>query len=170
MPDLRALIADGRAHVFDGAMGTMLYARGAFINVCYDELNLRQPELVADVHRAYVKAGAEIIETNTFGANPVKLAKVEGRVDSDTAPELDEALTALLNANCHRIVVNLNAVDFLSSAGLRALVKAYQGAQKAGGSVRLAAVPEAIQGILLTVGLNHMLRAFPTDMEAVSGL
>ena len=72
--DLRALIADGRAHVFDGAMGTELYAKGAFINVCYDELNLRQPELVQDVHRAYVKAGAEIVETNTFGANPVKLA------------------------------------------------------------------------------------------------
>ncbi|MBI4543182.1 MAG: bifunctional homocysteine S-methyltransferase/methylenetetrahydrofolate reductase [Gemmatimonadetes bacterium] len=71
---LHALIADGRAHVFDGAMGTMLYAKGVFINVCYDELNLRSPELVSDVHRAYVKAGAEVLETNTFGANPVKLA------------------------------------------------------------------------------------------------
>ncbi|MBI1723925.1 MAG: bifunctional homocysteine S-methyltransferase/methylenetetrahydrofolate reductase [Gemmatimonadetes bacterium] len=71
---LRDLIADGRAHVFDGAMGTMLYAKGVFINVCYDELNLKQPELVRDVHRAYLKAGAEVIETNTFGANPVKLA------------------------------------------------------------------------------------------------
>ncbi|MDP3775082.1 MAG: bifunctional homocysteine S-methyltransferase/methylenetetrahydrofolate reductase [Gemmatimonadales bacterium] len=71
---LRDLIADGRAHVFDGAMGTMLYARGVFINVCYDELNLRSPELVRDVHKAYLKAGAELLETNTFGANPVKLA------------------------------------------------------------------------------------------------
>ncbi len=75
MPDLRALIADGRAHVFDGAMGTMLYAKGMFINVCYDELDLRAPEVVREVHTAYVKAGAEIIETNTFGANPVKLAQ-----------------------------------------------------------------------------------------------
>jgi len=74
MPDLRALIADGRAHVFDGAMGTMLYSKGVFINVCYDELNLRSPDVVRDVHAAYVKAGAELIETNTFGANPVKLA------------------------------------------------------------------------------------------------
>src|SRR5512142_1951744 len=74
MTDLRSLIADGRAHVFDGAMGTMLYAKGAFINVCYDELNLRQPEMVQDVHAAYLKAGAEVLETNTFGANPVKLA------------------------------------------------------------------------------------------------
>ncbi|MGD0484158.1 MAG: bifunctional homocysteine S-methyltransferase/methylenetetrahydrofolate reductase [Gemmatimonadales bacterium] len=66
-------LADGRVHVFDGAMGTELYARGVFINVCFDELCLRQPDLVREVHAAYVKAGAEIIETNTFGANPVKL-------------------------------------------------------------------------------------------------
>ncbi len=75
VPDraLGDLITDGRVHVFDGAMGTMLYARGVFINVCYDELNLKAPDLVQDIHRAYVKAGAEILETNTFGANPVKL-------------------------------------------------------------------------------------------------
>jgi methionine synthase I (cobalamin-dependent)/5,10-methylenetetrahydrofolate reductase len=74
MSTLRELLADERVHVFDGAMGTVLYAKGIFINVCFDELNLRQPELVRDVHAAYVKAGAEILETNTFGANPVKLA------------------------------------------------------------------------------------------------
>jgi homocysteine S-methyltransferase len=73
MPDLKRLLEDGHVHVFDGAMGTVLYSKGVFINVCYDELNLRQPDLVCDVHRAYVKAGAEILETNTFGANPVKL-------------------------------------------------------------------------------------------------
>lgn len=72
---LRALIADGRTHVFDGAMGTMLYERGVFVNVCYDELNLRQPDLVRAIHREYVKAGAEVLETNTFGANPRKLAQ-----------------------------------------------------------------------------------------------
>jgi len=75
MPErtLRSLIEDGRAHLFDGAMGTMLYAKGVFINVCYDELNLKAPDLVREIHQAYVKAGAEILETNTFGANPVKL-------------------------------------------------------------------------------------------------
>jgi len=61
-------------HVLDGAMGTMLYSKGYFLNVCYDELNLKQPKLVQDVHEAYVRAGAELLETNTFGANPVKLA------------------------------------------------------------------------------------------------
>ena len=61
--------------VFDGAMGTQLYAKGVFINQCYDELNLRAPDLVRDVHRAYVDAGAEVIETNTFGANRLKLSQ-----------------------------------------------------------------------------------------------
>ena len=56
-------------------MGTMLYARGVFINQCYDELNVRSPDLIRDVHRAYVKAGAEVLETNSFGANRLKLAQ-----------------------------------------------------------------------------------------------
>jgi methionine synthase I (cobalamin-dependent)/5,10-methylenetetrahydrofolate reductase len=59
--------------VFDGAMGTMLYSRGVFINQCYDELNLRAPELVSAIHADYVKAGAEVLETNSFGANRIKL-------------------------------------------------------------------------------------------------
>src|SRR5437879_5891570 len=71
---LRDLLTDGKVHVADGAMGTMLYAKGFLLNVCYDELNLKQPKLVQEVHQAYVRAGAEIIETNTFGANPLKLA------------------------------------------------------------------------------------------------
>ena len=75
MPTLRELLADNRTHVFDGAMGTVLYGKGVFLNVCYDELNLRQPGLVSEIHRAYVKAGAEVLETNTFGATPRKLAQ-----------------------------------------------------------------------------------------------
>ena len=59
--------------VADGAMGTVLYEKGVYINKCYDEVNLSAPELVRDVHRAYVQAGSELIQTNTFGANAVKL-------------------------------------------------------------------------------------------------
>src|SRR5437660_67719 len=70
---LRYLLNDGKVHVLDGAMGTMLYSKGFLLNVCYDELNLKQPKLVQEVHEAYVRAGAEILETNTFGANPLKL-------------------------------------------------------------------------------------------------
>jgi methionine synthase / methylenetetrahydrofolate reductase(NADPH) len=59
----------------DGAMGTSLYARGVFINRCYDELNLSQPDLIRTVHEEYLQAGAEIIETNTFGANALRLQR-----------------------------------------------------------------------------------------------
>ncbi len=70
---IRRLLDPEQIVVFDGAMGTMLYAKGVFINQCYDELYIRAPDLVREVHRAYVKAGAEIIETNTFGASRIKL-------------------------------------------------------------------------------------------------
>jgi len=59
--------------VFDGGMGTMLYAKGVYINTCYDELNLSQAHLVRQVHEEYVRAGAEVVETNTFGASSYKL-------------------------------------------------------------------------------------------------
>src|SRR5215207_182800 len=62
-----------RVLVCDGAMGTMLYAKGVFLNRSFDELNLTQPDLVAEVHQAYIRAGADVIETNTFGANRIKL-------------------------------------------------------------------------------------------------
>src|SRR6266404_6783289 len=71
--EFRAVL-DKRVLVADGAMGTMLYAKGVFINRCYDELNLSLPALIRDVHQDYLRAGAEIIETNTFGANRKRLA------------------------------------------------------------------------------------------------
>ncbi|MBW8868034.1 MAG: bifunctional homocysteine S-methyltransferase/methylenetetrahydrofolate reductase [Acidobacteria bacterium] len=70
-PFLEAL--DERVLVCDGAMGTMLYAKGVFINKSFDALNITQPDLVAEVHQEYVRAGADVIETNTFGANRIKL-------------------------------------------------------------------------------------------------
>ena len=69
------LLDPERVVLFDGAMGTMLYARGVFINQSYDEINLRAPDIVRGLHRDYVRAGAEALETNTFGANRVKLAQ-----------------------------------------------------------------------------------------------
>ena len=66
----------------DGAMGTLLYAKGIFINRCYDELNVSQPDLIRGLHHEYLQAGAEIIETNTFGGNSFRLARhgMENRV------------------------------------------------------------------------------------------
>src|SRR5512146_2086048 len=89
---LKRLLDPSSVVVFDGAMGTMLYSHGVFINQCYDELNVKAPELVRDVHRAYLKAGAEVLETNSFGANRVKLAQygLEGQV-----AELNHAAAAI---------------------------------------------------------------------------
>src|SRR3990172_4255509 len=95
------------------------------------------------------------IETNN--TQSVSIMEVKGRVDSSTAPELDSALTNLLNNNKNKIVLNLQAVDYLSSAGLRALVKALKDAQKSGGDLRLASVSEPIEVILRTVGMMQML-------------
>ena len=73
MQPFRELLETDRIHVVDGAMGTMLYAKGVYINRCYDELNLSNPDLVREIHTEYIRAGADIIETNTFGATAHKL-------------------------------------------------------------------------------------------------
>jgi homocysteine S-methyltransferase len=80
--DFRARIAE-RPLVGDGAMGTAIYERGIFINKCYDELCLTQPDLVVDIHAEHVAAGAEVLETNSFGANRYRLAThgLESRVE-----------------------------------------------------------------------------------------
>jgi homocysteine S-methyltransferase len=69
------LFAGQKTVLCDGAMGTMLYSCGVFINRCYDELNVTQAETVRSVHEQYLQAGAEVIETNTFGANRFRLER-----------------------------------------------------------------------------------------------
>ena len=73
-PPFRELLNEDKIVIFDGAMGTMLYSKGIYINRCFDEMNLSAPSVIADIHSEYVKAGAQVIETNTFGANRCKLA------------------------------------------------------------------------------------------------
>ena len=70
-----AEILAGRPLLADGAMGTVLYGRGIFINRCYDELNLSDPGLILSIHEEYLQSGADILETNTFGANRFRLAR-----------------------------------------------------------------------------------------------
>jgi methionine synthase / methylenetetrahydrofolate reductase(NADPH) len=74
MPQFADLFSN-RPVLADGAMGTVLYARGVFINRCYDELNISDPNLILSIHEEYLQAGAEIIETNTFGANRFRLTR-----------------------------------------------------------------------------------------------
>ncbi len=84
---LKDIFAD-RPVLCDGAMGTVLYARGIFINRCYDELNLSDPSLILAIHEEYLQGGAEILETNTFGANRFRLAR-HGL--ADRTAEINEA-------------------------------------------------------------------------------
>src|SRR5205807_1065214 len=82
METFRNLLESDDVHVFDGAVGTLLYAKGIYINRSYDELNLTSPDLVREVHEEYVRAGAEVLETNTFGATAHNMQQygLEGRL------------------------------------------------------------------------------------------
>src|SRR5262245_32564607 len=73
MPESFLEAVENRVLVCDGAMGTELYAKGVFINRCFESLNLSHADLVRGIHHAYLRAGAEVIESNTFGANRIKL-------------------------------------------------------------------------------------------------
>lgn len=73
MPDFREALESGRVLLFDGAMGTEIYRRGVFLNRCYDDLSRTAPDLIREIHREYRQAGAEVLETNSFGANRVRL-------------------------------------------------------------------------------------------------
>ena len=108
------------------------------------------------------------LSIHTDSTESIPVMKVIGRVDSDSAPHLDEALTKLLQDH-NKLVLNLQDVEYLSSAGLRAIVKAYQAAKKTGGDVHLACVPEPIEGVLLTVGMTQMLKSYPSTQEAMAG-
>ncbi|MBW6466309.1 MAG: bifunctional homocysteine S-methyltransferase/methylenetetrahydrofolate reductase [Brevefilum sp.] len=81
------LAQSDRPIITDGAMGTLLHERGIRIDACFDALNLTQPAVVADIHRDYIQAGAELIKTNTFGANRTKLDRhgLEDRVEEVNA-------------------------------------------------------------------------------------
>jgi homocysteine S-methyltransferase len=92
-------IFDDRPVLADGAMGTVLYSRGIFINRCYDELNLSDPSLILSVHEEYLQAGAEIVETNTFGANRFRLTRhgLEDKVSEINAAGVRLARQAVAN-------------------------------------------------------------------------
>jgi len=92
-----AQIFASRPVLADGAMGTVLYARGVFINRCYDELNLSDPGLILAIHEEYLQAGAEILETNTFGANRFRLARhgLAGKVAEINAAGVRQARMAV---------------------------------------------------------------------------
>lgn len=108
------------------------------------------------------------LSLETDNTREISVVKVKGRIDSETAPELDNALEKLLQENRNKIILDLQAVDYMSSAGLRAIVKSFQAAKKTGGDLRLASVSAPVEMILRTVGMMQMLQMYPTEQEAMA--
>jgi anti-sigma B factor antagonist len=105
------------------------------------------------------------IQSETKGS--IAVVTVDGRIDSETAPAFDANLTKIIGGSS-KLVLNLKGVDYISSAGIRAVVKASQAAEKNGGSVKLAFVPESVNSLLYTVGLNQKISGYATVDEAVA--
>ena len=97
----------------------------------------------------------------------VTVLSLSGRVDSRTAPSLDEKLTQLIGSD-KRVVIDLHAVTFLSSAGVRVIIQSLKTAKKAHGEVKLAEVPDHTAAVLSTVGILEIVQAYPTVAEAVA--
>ena len=116
MNNFRAFIQEDRVRVFDGAMGTMIYNKGIYINRSYDELNLSSPELIAEIHREYIKAGSEIIETNTYGASRLRLAQ-QGL--DDKLPEINLAAVRLARKAMEKAKHEVFLAGAISPIGVR---------------------------------------------------
>jgi anti-sigma B factor antagonist len=99
----------------------------------------------------------------------VTVVAVSGRVDSVTAGALDAALEKILREN-NKMVLDLKDVAYLSSAGVRSMVRVLYSAQKSGGGVKLACVPEHVVQVLQTVGMMEVLQAYPSVDEAVASI
>ena len=97
----------------------------------------------------------------------VTIVTISGRVDSVTAASLDSELAKIVRED-KKIILNLKNMAYLSSAGVRAIIKALQSAQKSGGGVKLASVPEHVMEVLQTVGMMQMLQSYPSVDEAVA--
>ncbi|MBI5935691.1 MAG: STAS domain-containing protein [Chloroflexi bacterium] len=108
------------------------------------------------------------VSITTARMGDASIMTVSGRVDSETAPQLDDALAQLAAGGNNKIVLDLKGVDYMSSAGLRAIVKAAQAAQKAGGDFRLAAVSNAVEVVLRTVGMLQMFKLYTSSGEAAN--
>jgi len=112
----RTLLNSGIPILSDGAMGTMLHGRGVSFEDCFDELNLTRPALVADVHRQYIEAGSNMIQTNTYGANAYKLAR-HGLDDKVT--EINRAAVELLRRVTYAMFQDVIIAGDIGPLGVR---------------------------------------------------
>jgi len=109
---------------------------------------------------------------NSFSAiselkGDVAVVILSGRVDSATAPQLDSSLSKVIHEN-KKVVIKITDVEYMSSAGVRAIVKTMQSAQKSGGGVKLANISKPVREVLETVGMLDLMQVYPTVDEAVA--
>jgi anti-sigma B factor antagonist len=97
----------------------------------------------------------------------VEVISVSGRVDSSTAPEFDQALKNALDSGRHHIVLDLEKVDYMSSAGLRAMVAALKTARRHNGDLRIANPSSRVTEVLQLAGLTSIFEVFPNQVDAV---
>lgn len=97
----------------------------------------------------------------------VAVVTVSGRVDSETAPTLDAELTEAVGGSS-KLVLELKGVEYMSSAGIRAVVKAAQAVEQKGGAVKMASAPELVTSIFYTVGIVDKIKSYATVDEAVA--
>lgn len=107
------------------------------------------------------------MDVNTKSYKRVDVVKVGGRVDSNSAPELEKALQQLWEAGRNQIVLDLEEVDYLSSAGLRVMVSTLKAVKRSNGDVRLAAPSARVSEVMQLAGLNSIFQTYPTQIDAV---
>ncbi len=107
------------------------------------------------------------MDISTTSYKRCELVKVAGRIDSASAPRFEEALQEVLERKRYNIVLDLSGLEYISSAGLRAMVSTQKVCKEHGGQLVLAAVPKAIQEVLDLTGLDALFTAYPDTVSAV---
>lgn len=109
----------------------------------------------------------DMFSLNTNIRGDVAIVTASGRFDSETSPSLDAELTKAASEK-NKIVLELKGVDYMSSAGIRAIVKAVQAVEQSGGSVKMASAPELVTSIFYTVGIVDKIKSYSTVDEAIA--
>lgn len=108
------------------------------------------------------------LSVNSTRTGEVTVVAIAGRVDSVTAAALDAELDKAVRENS-KLVLDLRQVEYLSSAGVRSIIRVSQSAKKSGGGVKLAAIPAQVLEVLENVGVTHMMQSYPSVEGAVTG-
>jgi anti-sigma B factor antagonist len=121
------------------------------------------------VQLAFHQGGIPVVNITSQNEGNVTVIGVSGRVDGLTAPQLDDALQNAIKARHYKIVTDLSGTEFMSSAGMRALLKARLEVQDRNGELRLAGASDYLLDSLKLVGLDKLFHIFPTRQDALKG-